>query len=355
MWWEVILDALIDTLKLFPFLLLLYVLIEVLEHKTRMGKPSRLLTGRAAPAIGAATGLVPMCGFSVMAAKLYRHRHLSLGALLAVFAATSDEGLLVLLLSSAPWSYKLLSAAALLGCKFVFGVAVGYLADAIFRRATVPLPEPVHGRHGEEGCHVHVADVHDEESHTHVHNGDVHDEESHTHVHVEEVHDEEHHAHAQEAACGCAELSACEHKHESPVSVFLLSPLWHALEVAGFVLLVNLLFGFLFFGLGGGSAEEGEALVSEFMQGAGYWFQPLLCSAVGLIPNCASSVAIAETYAIGGIGFGGLLGGLVSNAGLGYLVLFKGGKVREGLLIMLFMFLAGVAVGYAAAAVCLLI
>lgn len=331
MWWEVIVDALIDTLWLFPFLLALYILIELLEHKTKMGHPSRLLSGKWAPLLGTATGLIPMCGFSVMAAKLYRHRHLTLGALLSVFVATSDEGLLVLLLSDAVWATKPWSLLALVGCKLVLGVAVGYLVDLVANRhGALPIPP----RHEHDHDHSFVHDHAHEEIHEHT--------------------EEDGHAH-EDGSCECAELSVCEHRHESNVTLFFISPLLHALEVAGFVLLVNLLFGFFFFALGRGDAEAGSALVGEFMGGAGYWAQPVLCALVGLIPNCASSVVLAEVYALGGIGFGGLLGGLVANAGLGYIALFKAGEIKRSAMIVIAMFLLGIASGYVACAVVRLI
>lgn len=334
MWWEVITEALLDTLYLFPFLLLLYILIELMEHNTRMGKPSRLLSGKIAPLVGSATGLVPLCGFSVMAAKLYRHRHITLGALFAVFISTSDEAALVLLLSDLDWAAKFISLGALLGLKFALGVAVGYAIDLIMRRsgAAAPLPAP----------HEHVHDHEHEQEHDH-------DHDAHAHEHGEE--DEAVHA---EGNCDCSELSVCEHKKVSTLSLYLVSPLLHALEVAAFVLLVNLAFGFLFFGLGRGNAEAGEQLVGAFMHGAGYWWQPVVCAAVGMVPNCAASVVLAETYAIGGIGFGGLLGGLVANTGLGCLALFRG-DVKRAVLICAALFLLGVAVGYAASAVCLVL
>ena len=68
---EVILDAFWDTLKIFPFLFLIYVLIEILEHRTKLTQNKKILQGGFAPLIGSATGLIPQCGFSVMAAKLY--------------------------------------------------------------------------------------------------------------------------------------------------------------------------------------------------------------------------------------------------------------------------------------------
>ena len=78
---DVVLDALLDTLKMLPFLFVLYVLIELLEHRTRVGAPSRALSGKAAPLIGGATGLIPLCGFSVMAGKLFERGLITLGTL----------------------------------------------------------------------------------------------------------------------------------------------------------------------------------------------------------------------------------------------------------------------------------
>ncbi len=337
--WNVALDALIDTLKLFPFLFLLYILIELMEHKTKVGKPSRALTSRWAPALGAATGVLPMCGFSVMAAKLYQHRHVTIGTLIAVFIATSDEGLLVLLLSEGGlgWGPRLYSLLAMIGCKLVLAVAAGYLLDLIFKRRLAPMPDRMH---------VHAHTGHGEEGHTHVCEEGYKEHKEHTHVHEEHDAHEEHEEHEDHdhGDCACDELSACEHKKESKVRLYFLSPLLHALEVAAFVLAVNLIFGYLFYAIG-------EARVVAFLRDAGYWLQPLICSLIGAIPNCASSVVLAEVYALGGIGFGGLLAGLTVNAGLGYLVLFRRGSWKRGLLILCAMLLFSVAIGYAASAV----
>lgn len=314
MWWEVITDALLDTVKLFPFLFLLYILIELMEHNTRIGKPGGKLMGKAAPVLGAATGLVPMCGFSVMAAKLYERRHLTVGTLLAVFIATSDEAFFVLLISSMGWLEKLYSILALCGVKIALGAAMGYLADLLFRKqkALKPLEPP------KEHVHAHGHDHEEEHDHDHAHEG---------------------------------ELTVCEHKEgsKSVLSLYFVSPLLHALKIAAFILLFNLAFGFLVFGIG-------EERVTEFLQGAGYWYQPLVCSIVGLIPNCVSSVALAEVYAVGGIAFGSFAGGLIANAGLGYIVLFrKSVGVKKALCIVLFMLLLGIAAGYAGNAIGLLL
>lgn len=296
---EVILDALLDALKLLPFLLLLYILIELLEHKTAMGRPQRALAGRAAPLIGAAAGLVPMCGFSVMAGKLYERKYLTVGTLLSVFIATSDEAFLVLLLSGMAWTEKLLSLVAFCGCKLVLGAGAGYLIDLISkkRRKSALCPYDLPG-----------------EEHEH----------------------------------GEGEPAVCEHRHDGGWVRYLLSPLLHALEVAAVIFLFNIAFGALFY-------YVGQDRVIGFLQNAGLWYQPVFACLVGMIPNCASSVVLAEVYAVGGITFGSCLGGLVTNAGPAILVLFRHKKAwKHALFILILTFLAGVAAGYLVNAVMLL-
>ncbi|MDE5789520.1 MAG: hypothetical protein K2H78_03785, partial [Clostridia bacterium] len=96
---EVILDALKDTLIVFPFILIIYMLIELLENGTTAAKSRRALQGPLAPLVGSATGLVPQCGFSVMAARLYDSGLIRTGTIMAVFLATSDEALIILLVN----------------------------------------------------------------------------------------------------------------------------------------------------------------------------------------------------------------------------------------------------------------
>lgn len=318
---DVVLDALLDTLKMLLFLFVLYVLIELLEHRTRVGAPSRALSGRAAPLIGGATGLIPLCGFSVMAGKLFERGLITLGTLLAVFIATNDEALLVLALAELSWQRKLLSIGVILIVKLVLAAAAGYLADFLFRRRAVspfPLPAPAH-----------------EHAHAHEHDHD------HAHEHAHEHHAHEHdHAHE--------EFHVCEHKHEGALTLYFLSPLLHALQVAAAILVVNFAFGTLFF-------LVGEERVVGFLEGAGYWFQPLVAVLVGLVPNCASSVVLAETYAVGGLTLASCLAGLVTNTGLGILVLFQNAKAwKRNLAVLGALTALGIAVGYAGNALMLL-
>ena len=82
--------------------------------------------------------------------------------------------------------------------------------------------------------------------------------------------------------------------------------------------------------------------------GDNVYFQPLLATIVGLIPNCASSILIAQSFVRGAISFSALLAGLSSNAGLGILILLKEKKnVKKSLFILLSLFVASLVLGYA--------
>ena len=129
---DALLDALLDSLKVFPFLFLMYVLIEFLESRTSVTRNNNILRGNLAPLLGAATGIIPQCGFSVMAAKLYDKKLIRTGTLLAVFLATSDEAL-ILLLTDITNGAKAAAIMPLIAVKFAVAVGAGYLCNAILR------------------------------------------------------------------------------------------------------------------------------------------------------------------------------------------------------------------------------
>lgn len=95
---EVILDTLLDTVRLMPFLLVTYLLMEWIEHKTKQ-KMDRLVKDRGigGPIVGGLLGIFPQCGFSASAANLYAGRLISVGTLIAIFISTSDEMLPILI------------------------------------------------------------------------------------------------------------------------------------------------------------------------------------------------------------------------------------------------------------------
>lgn len=283
---DVILDSLIDTAKLLPFLIIVYILIELLEHKTTISSNHNALTGPLAPLLGSATGLIPQCGFSVMAAKLFEKNFIKIGTLLAVFISTSDEAFIILLTSGD--ASAMLMLLPLLIIKFALSVAVGYSVNAIFAKHELsPIPEHKH-EHSDEGADVHMNEGEKEHEHEHEHDEDMH-------------------------------YYTCGREHDgSNWRVYLINPLLHSLKVALFIFLVNLTFGTIIH-------YVGEDAISSVLVG-GPFFQPFLATLVGLIPNCASSVIITESFVLGGITFGSCVAGLCANAGLGLVVLLKNTK-----------------------------
>lgn len=128
---HVILETIIDSLKLLPFLFLSYLLIEYIEHKSSKTLEKILKSsGKFGSIIGAILGLVPQCGFSVTASNLYASRVITVGTLIAVFLSTSDEAIPVLL--SHPGST--FEIAKILILKLIIGMFAGLVIDFIFRK-----------------------------------------------------------------------------------------------------------------------------------------------------------------------------------------------------------------------------
>lgn len=130
--WDVILDTLMDSARLIPFLFVTYLAMEYLEHKTA-GKVKNLVQrgGRLGPLFGGALGAVPQCGFSAAAASLYAGRVITLGTLIAVFLSTSDE-MLPILISEAD-RFGVAPILKILALKAVIGIVFGFLTDLVVR------------------------------------------------------------------------------------------------------------------------------------------------------------------------------------------------------------------------------
>lgn len=127
---DIFLDALLDTAKMLPFLFGVNLLIEYLEHKAsdKFAAALRRL-GPFGPVGGAAFGCIPQCGFSVAITNLFSGRLVSLGTLIAVYIATSDEAIPILL--SNPQSVKYVWRLIL--AKLVIAVLAGLLVDAVLK------------------------------------------------------------------------------------------------------------------------------------------------------------------------------------------------------------------------------
>lgn len=125
---DVILDTVIDGLKLLPFLFVAFLIIELIEHKLK-NKEIISKTGKFGPVIGSLLGAVPQCGFSVTATNLYATRIISLGTLISIYLSTSDEMLPILLGEG-----RLDLVPRVLLIKIFVGMLCGFIVDMIFRK-----------------------------------------------------------------------------------------------------------------------------------------------------------------------------------------------------------------------------
>ena len=263
------LDALKDGALSIPILFLAYLLMELLERSRRLDESIlHAYSRKAGPAIGGLLGVIPQCGISGAAATLFSTGTITVGTMLAVFFATSDEMLPIML--SAMTDENGIAASSILKIvagKAALGIALGYLVDAVagrfFRRE-----KDIHSFCEREHCE-----------------------------------------------CGEEEGSA------------LHAALMHTLKIALLLIAVNFVLNLL---LELAGAERLSAtLFARPVTGE------LLLALLGLIPNCSVSVIITKGYLSGIIGLGGLFAGLLSNAGIGLLVLFRSNaNLRENLTVV---------------------
>ncbi|HIU02999.1 MAG TPA: arsenic efflux protein [Candidatus Onthocola gallistercoris] len=152
---HVIEHTLEESIRLLPFLLAAYILMEYVEH--HMGDRTKRMiqtSGRFGPVIGSIAGIVPQCGFSAMAANLYSGGIITIGTLMAIFLSTSDEMLPVFLSQQAPLGL----IAKILGMKVVIAAVVGFAVDFIWRKRYNHRREELHIHDMCEHEHCHCED-----------------------------------------------------------------------------------------------------------------------------------------------------------------------------------------------------
>ena len=249
---DILLDSLLDSVKLLPFLFLTYLFMEFLEHRAGGAASNRIKTaGKLGPLWGGLLGVVPQCGFSTAASSLYAGRVITVGTLLAVYLSTSDEMLPIMISNAVPVE----TIIKILAAKAAIGIVTGFLIDGIYtgllKRQTQEVN--VHKLCEEEHCHCEQGIV----------------------------------------------QSAFMHTIKIFLYVFLISlALNIMIEIIGEHTLANLFMNLPVLG-------------------------ELIAALVGLIPNCASSVVITQLYLDQIIGAGAMMSGLLVNAGVGLLVLFR--------------------------------
>ena len=263
---DIVIDTIIDLLKIIPFLFVAFLLMEYLEHSISK-KRNILKDSKLGPVIGSILGVIPQCGFSVMATNLFSAKNITMGTLIAIYLSTSDEMLPILITNKV--SFKLIITILLI--KVITGIIFGYLIDLIFRKKyKVKKDLPICKR---DECH-------------------------------------------------------CE-------KGIFKSSIIHTLKISLYILLTTFILNTLVYLIG-------EDTISKILLKNSF-FGPFLASLVGLIPNCSASIILTELYLSGVITTGMLIGGLLTGAGIGILVLFKVNKdKKENLFILLSIYLIGV-------------
>lgn len=313
--WELLLDALLDSVKIFIFVFAVNFIFSFFEKKISQKKLGK---NYASVPLAAALGLLPQCCFSVVASDKYAKRKISAGTVIAVFIATSDEAIPVFLSNASKW-YEILP---MLAAKFIFAIIAGYLFDLIFAKASIAdgpqSPIKNEQKSAEEtnddinsaclcGCH----------DHAHENNENITNE-------AEKFND------SSPNKNKTARLFLDNH---------VFHPLLHSLKTFVAVLIINVIFALLLYFIT-------EARIVEFLR-ANKYLAPVVSTIVGLIPNCASSVLISKLYLSGGISFGACLSGLTANAGLGLFYLFKAEKnVKNVVTITAYLIFVSIAIGY---------
>jgi len=272
---KVILDALRDTLNMVPILFGVYLILEYVEARWQQRIVDAVEgAGHVGPLVAAAGGAIPQCGFSVMASALYTQRLLTMGTIVAVYLATSDEALPILL-SRPDKAYIVLP---LVGVKVLLAVAGGYLVDAFMRSENRRRTQECQNRRKAEQDAVRIG----------------------------------------EQSCSCDGTRAsctCEETGRVDWKEIFWSATKRTAQIILFVLVTSLVIGLLI-------NWVGQENLSRLLLGHTI-FQPVLTAFLGLIPNCAASVAITELYIAGTISFGSTVAGLGAAGGLGLVVLFR--------------------------------
>ena len=260
---DTLFDSLNDTWAMIPLMFIAYLIIEHFERKPSKDDSMFWNLQKYGPLFGALLGLLPQCGFAILAAMLFVQKNITLGTMIAVFVACSDEAIPVLL--SEPQLFS--SLMVLLVCKFVIAVVSGWVIDHILFphqkiRWFSEMPE-------------------EEED--------------------EEMQDDD----EDLAACPC-----CYPQYPIWLSAFLRTlKIYVYVFLTAFVL--TLILNFI-------PESQLQAVLLT-----GTWWQPLVSVLSGFIPNCAATVVLCQLFAAGTLSFASLLAGLITNAGMGLVVLFQ--------------------------------
>ena len=279
-------DALIDTIEVIPFLFVTYLLLEFMENRmSKQALEKFEKAGPLGPIIGSALGALPQCGWSSAASTFYAGRVITIGTLFAVYLSTSDELIPIFIAGGMPVNELLF----LIAVKFVIGIIFGFAIDGVIKIFKLDKKERKERYEIHELCE--------------------------------------------------RDRCSCNHHDEKSKSKVLRPALVHTFQITIFIFIITLLLNIIIQFIGGYDTLRAFVDQNKFMS-------VLAASIVGLIPNCASSVVVAQLYVDGILGMGALLAGLLDAAGVGLIVLFRNNRpMKQNLLITICLFAISVIIG----------
>lgn len=129
-----IIDALLDTLKLIPYLFITFIVLEAIEHKLSK-KTQKTISKykKIGPILGGVFGAFPQCGFSAMASNLYTSKVITMGTLISIFLSTSDEMLPIMIGENVEFNIII----KIIGFKVIVGIIIGLIVDLIYKDKSI--------------------------------------------------------------------------------------------------------------------------------------------------------------------------------------------------------------------------
>lgn len=122
---EILIEPIQESLITLPVLFLACLLVEYISNRDVVNKV--MAFGKVGPFVGAILGSIPQCGFSVIASRLYSMHYLTMGTLLSIFIATSDEALAIMAIHPNLWQMLVI----LIVLKIVLGTISGFVVDRL--------------------------------------------------------------------------------------------------------------------------------------------------------------------------------------------------------------------------------
>lgn len=133
------------------------------------------------------------------------------------------------------------------------------------------------------------------------------------------------------------EEGCCNHNPETTNKrELILHPILHTINIFAFILAITLILNFIL---------ENISL-SSYLYTSHRYLQCIVAAIIGLIPNCAVSIAITMMLIKGTITFSAAMSGLLSNAGLGLLVLLRHNDLKDTGKIVLILLCISIIVGF---------